>query len=162
MGIVVQKYGGSSVADADGIKRVAQRIVNTKKQGHEVVVVEAEHAPGGRAGRIDRDGYTFDTGPTVLTMRGLLDDVVSAAGGDLDALLDTMHREAEAHGRDPAAIEVIWGGEGVMDASIVDRAAELAAKGVTRLVVPGFLFWGDPEESLARFGEEVVAPLAGA
>lgn len=39
MGIVVQKYGGSSVADADGIKRVAQRIVNTKKQGHEVVVV---------------------------------------------------------------------------------------------------------------------------
>jgi aspartate kinase len=39
VGIVVQKYGGSSVADADGIKRVAQRIVNTKKQGHSVVVV---------------------------------------------------------------------------------------------------------------------------
>ncbi|HWJ65745.1 MAG TPA: aspartate kinase, partial [Nocardioides sp.] len=39
MGIVVQKYGGSSVADAAGIKRVAQRIVNTKKLGHEVVVV---------------------------------------------------------------------------------------------------------------------------
>ncbi|MBE7324041.1 aspartate kinase [Nocardioides sp. Y6] len=39
MGIVVQKYGGSSVADADGIKRVAQRIVNTRKQGHDVVVV---------------------------------------------------------------------------------------------------------------------------
>lgn len=39
MGIVVQKYGGSSVADAVGIKRVAQRIVNTKKAGHQVVVV---------------------------------------------------------------------------------------------------------------------------
>ena len=39
MGIVVQKYGGSSVADADGIKRVAQRIVETKKAGHDVVVV---------------------------------------------------------------------------------------------------------------------------
>ncbi len=39
MGIVVQKYGGSSVADAAGVKRVAQRIVNTKKAGHEVVVV---------------------------------------------------------------------------------------------------------------------------
>ncbi|MDH2412632.1 aspartate kinase [Nocardioides sp. CER19] len=39
MGIVVQKYGGSSVADAAGVKRVAQRIVNTKKQGHDVVVV---------------------------------------------------------------------------------------------------------------------------
>ena len=31
MGIVVQKYGGSSVADATGIKRVAQRIVATRK-----------------------------------------------------------------------------------------------------------------------------------
>ncbi|HTW14656.1 MAG TPA: aspartate kinase [Nocardioides sp.] len=39
MGIVVQKYGGSSVADANGIKRVAQRIVNTRKAGHDVVVV---------------------------------------------------------------------------------------------------------------------------
>lgn len=39
MGIVVQKYGGSSVADAAGIKRVAQRIVNTRKAGNDVVVV---------------------------------------------------------------------------------------------------------------------------
>jgi aspartate kinase len=39
MGIVVQKYGGSSVADAAGIKRVAQRIVATKKEGYDVCVV---------------------------------------------------------------------------------------------------------------------------
>ncbi|MER7045483.1 aspartate kinase [Streptomyces jumonjinensis] len=39
MGLVVQKYGGSSVADAEGIKRVAKRIVDTKKDGHQVVVV---------------------------------------------------------------------------------------------------------------------------
>ena len=38
MGLVVQKYGGSSVADAEGIKRVAKRIVDTRKAGHEVVV----------------------------------------------------------------------------------------------------------------------------
>ena len=38
MGIVVQKYGGSSLSDADAIKRVAQRIVQAKKQGHDVVV----------------------------------------------------------------------------------------------------------------------------
>ncbi len=37
--LIVQKYGGSSVADADGIKRVAQRIVATRKAGHSVVVV---------------------------------------------------------------------------------------------------------------------------
>ena len=39
MALVVQKYGGSSVADADGIKRVAQRIVASRKAGHSVVVV---------------------------------------------------------------------------------------------------------------------------
>jgi aspartate kinase len=37
--LVVQKYGGSSVADASCIKRVAQRIVDTRKAGHDVVVV---------------------------------------------------------------------------------------------------------------------------
>lgn len=39
MGLIVQKYGGSSVADAEGLKRVAGRIVATKKAGHQVVVV---------------------------------------------------------------------------------------------------------------------------
>ena len=39
MALVVQKYGGSSVADADGIKRVAERIVKTRKGGDQVVVV---------------------------------------------------------------------------------------------------------------------------
>jgi aspartate kinase len=39
VGIVVQTYGGSSVADAHRIKQVAQRIVATQKAGHEVVVV---------------------------------------------------------------------------------------------------------------------------
>lgn len=36
---MVQKYGGSSVADAEGIKRVAKRIVDTRKAGNDVVVV---------------------------------------------------------------------------------------------------------------------------
>ncbi|GAA1931852.1 aspartate kinase [Marmoricola bigeumensis] len=35
----MQKYGGSSVADAEGVKRVAQRIVDAKRAGHDVVVV---------------------------------------------------------------------------------------------------------------------------
>src|SRR3569832_1615210 len=38
MSLVVQKYGGSSVADAERIKRVAERIVTTKRAGHDVVV----------------------------------------------------------------------------------------------------------------------------
>ncbi|WP_422115774.1 aspartate kinase [Brachybacterium sp. UNK5269] len=39
MSLVVQKFGGSSVADADSIKRVAQRIALYSKAGHKVVVV---------------------------------------------------------------------------------------------------------------------------
>jgi aspartate kinase len=39
MSLIVQKFGGSSVADADGIKRVAQRVVDTQSAGHQVVVV---------------------------------------------------------------------------------------------------------------------------
>ncbi len=39
MSLVVQKYGGSSVADADSVKRVARRIVETRRAGHDVVVV---------------------------------------------------------------------------------------------------------------------------
>lgn len=39
MGLVVQKYGGSSVADAEGIKRVAKRVVDAKRNGNQVVVV---------------------------------------------------------------------------------------------------------------------------
>ncbi len=38
MSLIVQKYGGSSVADAESIKRVARRIVDTRRAGHEVVV----------------------------------------------------------------------------------------------------------------------------
>jgi aspartate kinase len=39
MAVIVQKYGGSSVADVDKLKRVAERVVTTRKQGHDVVVV---------------------------------------------------------------------------------------------------------------------------
>ncbi len=39
MALIVQKYGGSSVADAESVKRVARRIVETKNAGNQVVVV---------------------------------------------------------------------------------------------------------------------------
>lgn len=39
MALVVQKYGGSSVADAESIKRVAKRIAESKRAGNDVVVV---------------------------------------------------------------------------------------------------------------------------
>jgi aspartate kinase len=39
MGVIVQKYGGSSVADAGRIQRVAERVAATRAQGHRLVVV---------------------------------------------------------------------------------------------------------------------------
>src|SRR5215510_7287029 len=39
MSIVVQKYGGSSVADVDKLKQVADRVMRTRREGHDVVVV---------------------------------------------------------------------------------------------------------------------------
>ena len=38
MALIVQKFGGSSVADAESVKRVAKRIVETRRAGNEVVV----------------------------------------------------------------------------------------------------------------------------
>jgi len=48
--------------------------------GREVVLLEREAVPGGRAGRLERDGYAFDTGPSVLTMPGLLEELFELAG----------------------------------------------------------------------------------
>jgi len=39
MSLIVQKYGGSSVADTEKVKAVARRVVETARQGHRVVVV---------------------------------------------------------------------------------------------------------------------------
>jgi phytoene desaturase len=48
--------------------------------GWDVQVVERLTRPGGRAGRLERGGFRFDTGPTVLTMPGILDGTFAAAG----------------------------------------------------------------------------------
>ena len=46
--------------------------------GRQVTIVERESVPGGRAGRLTMDGFDFDTGPTVLTMPGIIADVLAA------------------------------------------------------------------------------------
>jgi phytoene desaturase len=52
-------------------------------RGHQVTVVERGDLPGGRAGRWDSEGYGIDTGPSVLTMIGLLAETFSAAGAEI-------------------------------------------------------------------------------
>jgi phytoene desaturase len=48
--------------------------------GREVTVIEREPEPGGRAGVFRAAGYTIDTGPTVLTMPGLIEDAFACVG----------------------------------------------------------------------------------
>ncbi len=71
-------------------------------RGYAVTVVEREEVPGGRAGLLIKDGFTFDTGPTVLTMPDLIADALRAVGADLDLLpmrrLDPAYRACFADG----------------------------------------------------------------
>ena len=135
-------WGGNSVSfdgdfvSFDGVSS------NPKPVGGAVPIVVGGHteAAARRAGRLG-DGFWPGT-------------------GDLDHLLDIMRREAEAHDRDPDAIEITWGGDIPAGEDPLAAAEALATKGVSRVVVPSFLFWRDPEASLAEFGERVVAPLA--
>jgi phytoene desaturase len=59
-------------------------------RGYDVTVVEREELAGGRAGVLQKDGFTFDTGPTVLTMPDLLTDVIRAATRDPSANLSDL------------------------------------------------------------------------
>jgi phytoene desaturase len=52
--------------------------------GRRVTVLERESVPGGRAGLLTDSGYSFDTGPTVLTMPGLIEDAFACVGESMD------------------------------------------------------------------------------
>ena len=58
--------------------------------GRKVTVVERESVPGGRNGLLEKDGYSFDTGPTVLTMPSLIQDAFSCVGEDMKDWLELM------------------------------------------------------------------------
>src|SRR4030095_4496137 len=59
-------------------------------RGYDVTIVEREEVPGGRAGVLHRDGFTFDTGPTVLTMPELIADSIRVATGDRSVILSKL------------------------------------------------------------------------
>jgi phytoene desaturase len=118
--------------------------------GWDVEVVERLHAPGGRAGRLERNGFRFDTGPTVLTMPDLLAATFAAAGGDMDdhlelTRLDPAYRACFADGselrvradRDAMAAEVARVC-GPAEAERFDRYCDWLGR-LCHLEVPSFL-----------------------
>lgn len=62
--------------------------------GFDVTVLEGADAPGGRAGQIREGGFTFDTGPSLITMPWVLEEAFAAGGLD-------FHRELSLTRLDP-------------------------------------------------------------
>ncbi|MSO63463.1 MAG: phytoene desaturase [Candidatus Planktophila sp.] len=56
--------------------------------GRKVTVIERESVPGGRNGLLQKEGYSFDTGPSVLTMPSLIQDAFNCVGEDMKDWLE--------------------------------------------------------------------------
>lgn len=94
-------------------------------QGHRVTVLERESGPGGRGLRVEQDGFTFDLGPTVMTMPELLDEPLRAAG--------SSQQEAVPMRRlDPAYRGLFADGSGLL----IRDSTEATAREVERFAGP--------------------------
>ena len=83
MALIVQKYGGSSVADTDSIKRVARRIIETKNAGHDVAVVVS--AMGDTTDDLIDQALSIDSNPPSREM-----DMLMTAGERISMSLLAM------------------------------------------------------------------------
>ncbi|MDQ6854178.1 MAG: aspartate kinase [Actinomycetota bacterium] len=112
MGLLVQKFGGTSVADADRIKAVAEHIVRTRAQGDDVVVVVS--AMGRTTDDLERLAHDVSNAPSAREMDMLLTagerismsllcmaildhgrPAVSFTGSQAGIVTDTVHRKAK-------------------------------------------------------------------
>jgi phytoene desaturase len=71
--------------------------------GHEVTVLEQRPAPGGRASQLREGGFTWDTGPSLITMPWVLEETFAAGGLDL-------HSEVTMRPLDPL-YRIRWAGD---------------------------------------------------
>jgi len=137
--LVVQKYGGSSVADADGIKRVAQRIVATRKAGHSVVVVVSAMGdttdelhdlakqvsplpPGRELDMLLTAGERISMALLAMAIANLGLEARSFTGSQAGVITDSAHGRARiidvtpgriSHALDEGAIPIVAGFQGV-------------------------------------------------
>ncbi|MFH8570396.1 phytoene desaturase [Streptomyces sp. NPDC017993] len=102
--------------------------------GRRVTVVERDALPGGRAGRIERNGYRMDAGPTVLTMPDLVEECFAAVGERLGDRIElvALHPAYRARFADGTQLDVHTGAE-AMEAEVERFAGPAAAAGYRRL-----------------------------
>jgi phytoene desaturase len=103
--------------------------------GRRVTVLEREFIPGGRAGRLDIEGYRFDTGPTVLTLPDLIADALRCVDEDIDDWLDLRPLEPAYRARfaDGTTLDVVADVE-AMSERIHERFGSADAQGYRRFV----------------------------
>lgn len=102
--------------------------------GRRVTVVERDPTPGGRAGRLDRDGFLLDTGPTVITMPELVEEALAAVGDKLADRLELVGLHPAYHARfaDGSAIDVHTEPD-AMEQEIREKVSAADAHGYRRL-----------------------------
>lgn len=110
--------------------------------GREVTVVERAAVPGGRAGRLTRDGYQFDTGPAVLTMPELIDEAMAAVEEKLSDWVDLLPLDPayRAHFPDGSTLDVIADPDR-MAAEIAAVCGDREAGGYLRFVAHARRLW---------------------
>lgn len=112
MALIVQKYGGTSVADPDRIRACADNVAITRKRGHDVIVVVsamgkatdnlialADSVAKNQSGReMDMLLTTGERQTAALMTMALLDrgiDAISFTGSQVGIITDTAHRKAK-------------------------------------------------------------------
>ena len=103
--------------------------------GRKVTVLERESVPGGRNGLLNKDGYAFDTGPSVLTMPSLINDAFNCVGEDMKDWLELtpltpLYRAFYADG---SQLDV-HANTGEMEAEIAKHISSEEAAGYRRYV----------------------------
>jgi len=111
MSLIVQKFGGSSVSDAEGIKRVARRIIDTKAAGNDVVVVVSAmgdttdelldlagqltgDAPAREMDMLLSAGERISMALLAMAIDGLGEKAVSFTGSQAGMITDAIHGKA--------------------------------------------------------------------
>ncbi len=95
MALVVQKYGGTSVGDVERIRNVARRVLNTKNQGHEVVVVVS--AMAGETDRLLRLARQVTSNPDEREMDVLISTGEQVSIALLAIALKDMGADAKSY-----------------------------------------------------------------
>ena len=62
--------------------------IRLRAKGHEVTVVEQSERPGGKLARYERDGFVFDTGPSLFTLPAVYRDLFLRTGAALEEVVD--------------------------------------------------------------------------